>query len=81
MIQPGQKLQEGDYVKGITPSQAVEILKKDRMQYGEGYENTCSLEGIVYYDNMLSAPFSDDELITEHTFPDFRQLCENTFGV
>lgn len=82
MIQPGQKLNDGDYCNDLTKHQFDELLNI------EG--DVCLL---IYEDVGLTAfrPDNDCNIIlvtsdyplannkTEYNFADFKQLCENTF--
>lgn len=90
MIKPGQKLKEGDYFQGGTVEQYYELFKTDGfVQDGmDTWEeaNRCFNDwgGIIYDPNykLQYLRLSTEKIdITEHTFPDFKQLCENTFGV
>ncbi len=81
MIQPGQKLKEDDYVSKFTLEQAIEILEIEHEKVGS-YPHACLQEKLIVFqgDGLFCNVFDDSRLITEYSFPDFKQLCENTFG-
>ena len=79
MIQPGQKLKDGDFVKNLAKEQFDELILIEndevKLDFEEGLGIACqSWLG----DNMLTYTF-DDLIKTEYSFPDFKQLCINTF--
>lgn len=90
MIQPGQKLKEGDYFQGGTKEQYLELLKIDgqeQVNFTHDDEAKIAFEnydGLIFDPNYrlqyLSFDSEEDNTITEYTFTDFKQLCENTFG-
>lgn len=78
MIQPGQKLKEGDYVVNIKREQSdfIQIFYANHLP---PIHNTTKGFGFVFNNGEL-VNHSHGEKITNHDFADFRQLCENTFG-
>lgn len=82
MIQPGQKLKEGDFVKDITGEQAKELMEIDHTGFPEGYEILISKNGVKYWEswNGLFAINDSSYIETEYNFTDFKQLCDNTFN-
>lgn len=80
MIQPGQKLKEGDWCEVTTESAKVLFEIEGFISY-EFYIQKCVENGICFNENELFVADEPEDKKTEHTFPDFRQLCENTFGV
>ena len=82
MIQPRQKLKEGDFCKNLTEDQARELMQIDHTGFPEGYEKLIVENGVVFIEhcNGIFSIENPDDLGAKHTFPDFRKLCENTFG-
>lgn len=76
MIQPGQKLKEGDYTR-CNSIQANELSQIEK----SGYFNECPMFGVVY-DGEILMPYDISWCVEleEYNFSDFKQLCENTFG-
>lgn len=88
MIKPGQKLKEGDYFQGGTREQYEELLQIEGVNTNPNYPNHCvSNNGVVcgYGFDLNEGLFYIGEFRnkckTEYDFSDFKQLCENTFGV
>lgn len=83
MIQPGQKLKEGDWHKPMSESEAKEILDTMKIKYNDWYPKSCAENGIHYHKRSLWEVSHDPKYLDkskEYNFADFRQLCENTFG-
>jgi len=81
MITPRQKLTDGDYTIGLTKHQCIELFQIDGYVPYEYYTIKCMQHGIMFQANELFVADEPDENTTEYDFPDFKQLCENTFGV
>ena len=81
MIKPGQKLAEGDY-NLLSPDkpnqQCKEILEACNMN-NRGTVSFVIIGTVVYFGKRTLS--NHEKCVKEHTFPDFKQLCENTFGV
>lgn len=84
MIQPGQKLKEGDYCKILTTEQSRELLEIE----SPGHEDNEHNSNMCYSEKWNGFYFNGIELLfvskgarhkTKYNFADFRQLCENTF--
>lgn len=82
MIQPGQKLRDGDYCKDLTEDQAKELTQIDHTGFPEEYEKLMSENGVKFNEsrNGLFSINDSSYIETEYNFADFRQLCVNTFG-
>ena len=75
MIAKGQKLKEGDYTK-VSFEQANELW---RFEYG--YElNIYNVRVIKMADRLTYSTHHNFVGETQYDFPDFKQLCENTFN-
>lgn len=85
MIQPGQKLKEGDFCKNLTKVQFNQITTLSNLCYTTWTEHDEDTD--VFYANSLVFNESKvshgwvDLCKTKYDFPDFWQLCKNTFGV
>ena len=86
MIKPWQKLSEGDFFLGGTIEQYEELLAIEGVNTNPNYANHCvSNKGIIcgYGFDLNEGLFYIGEfrnkLKQEYDFPDFKQLCENTF--
>jgi|GEM_PF-6784817 len=78
MITQGQKLKDGDCIYGLTEQQAKELLE---ITIDDWNIDENLLEGLVFNGLCLFPVYIDycSEL-EEYSFPDFKTLCENTFG-
>lgn len=78
-IQPGQKLSEGDYCYPMTKDQFNELIAiendKIRLEFDEGDGITFEL----YLEDPFLGFFDAKRSKVEYSFPDFKQLCINTF--
>lgn len=75
MIQPGQKLKEGDYILDMTDDERLEI--------SDNFGVTYMPEKIIMYREtygIFNAKHWVSKCKTKYDFTDFRQLCKNTFG-
>ncbi len=86
MITPGQKLQDGDFFKGGTNEQYKELLVIENFP-GTNYHRHCftdggitCVKGWIFDLELVALKDGRTNLKTEYSFPDFKQLCENTFG-
>lgn len=77
MIQPGQKLKEGDCVYGISIKQSKSILSIS----GDDWTASHIFDSWVFNGGKLYPTYLEycSEL-EEYNFADFKKLCENTFG-
>lgn len=82
MIEPGQKLRDGDFVRGINQRQARELLRMDGHSYSRNYPKRMERFGAMYLssEHKVFAIEIVPLVKTEYPFPDFKQLCINTFG-
>jgi hypothetical protein len=86
MITPGQKLTDGDCFRNGTKDQYIQLLEIERPLHAENKLDallcvgTTSYDGLYYngIENLFTS--KGGKYKTEYDFPDFKQLCENTFG-
>ncbi len=80
-VQPGQKLKDGDWFEGGTVDQYKELLEIEGHNHPIGINNVTKLYFMIGH-IVFSDPFLDstEHKETRYSFPDFKQLCENTFG-
>lgn len=81
MIKPGQKLKEGDFVKDVTKEQFDELIAIENDEVKLDFEEGLGIACQSWLDSDMLTYAFDDLIKTEYDFPDFKQLCENTFGV
>lgn len=76
MIQPGQKLKEGDYTRVKSVDESITLEKFYHGRYVPNDVPVYFKEGfglsITYRNSNKCRSF--------YNFADFKQLCENTFG-
>lgn len=78
MITPGQKLQDGDYVKGLTLEEWDELIEILDSPVYPIFDYSLN-RGMMFGQKTL-LHFDYDKIVRNYQFSDFKQLCENTFG-
>lgn len=88
MIQPGQKLKDGDYFIPQNISQLISIslcAKVGTNWYKEEFLDEMYVMNIIptYFSRFHKVIGGDNRTFgkTEYDFPDFKQLCINTFTI
>lgn len=75
MIQPGQKLRDGDWCVDMTDFERLELCH----EFGVTYMPDKIILFREQY-GIFNAKHWVSKCKTEYNFADFKQLCENTFG-